>query len=179
MFETLRQTLRDAMNRASSPAEGRAVLSMMRQALVEAKVGVAEIRAALEGTRAQLAREQRELETVRRRGRLAAEIQDEETVRIAAQFERRHLERVTVLERKIAAQEAELALSERELGEMTTQFRAMAAGVDPSLATEPPPPNGDPAPERDPDALRRDVERAAHEAKAQRQLEELKRRMGR
>jgi hypothetical protein len=178
MFETLRQTLRDAMSRASSPAEGRAVLSMMRQALVEAKVGVAEIRAALEGARAQLEREQRELETVRRRGRLAAAIQDEETVRIAAQFEHRHLERVTVLEQKIAAQEAELALGERELGEMTTQFRAMAAGADPALSTEPSP-GGDPAPARDPDALRREVERAAHEANAQRQLEELKRRMGR
>jgi hypothetical protein len=177
MFERLRQSLRDAMNRASSVEEGRAVLAMMREALVEAKVGVSQVRSALEATHAQLARERTELETVQRRGRLAAQINDAETVSIAAQFERRHAERVAVLERKLAAQEAELALAEREVEEMATQFRAMAAGAE-AAATEPvtPPTGTSPG---DDDALRREVERAARDAEAERRLAELKRRMGR
>jgi hypothetical protein len=177
VFEKLRQTVRDAMNRASSPAEGRAVLALMRDAIVEAKVGVSQIRTALDATRGQLEQERSALETVRRRGRLAAGIDDQETVRVAGQFEQRHSERVAVLERKLAAQEAELALAEREVAEMTAQLRAMAAGVDPSMAAGAP--SSAPEPEPDPDALRREVERAAREAQAQRQLEELKRRMGR
>jgi hypothetical protein len=185
VFEKLRQSVRDAMSRASSPAEGRAVLAMMRDAIVEAKVGVSQIRAALSATRAQLDHERRELETVQRRGQLAVEIHDVETVRIAAQFERRHTERIAVLERKLASQEAELALAEREVEEMTTQLRAMAAGVNPSVAAEATMP-ADAEAELDADALRREVdalrresERAARNAEAERQLEELKRRMGR
>lgn len=179
MFEKLKQSLRDALSRASSPAEGRAALAMMREALVEARVGVSQLRSALEKTRAQLARERTELETVRRRGRLAAEIHDEETVRIAARFEERHAERVAVLERKLAAQEAELALAEGEVEEMTATLRAMAAGIDPS--GRPAAPFAAVADPVDPDydALAREVERAAHEAQAERQLDELKRRMGR
>ncbi|HEX6534892.1 MAG TPA: hypothetical protein VF041_09845 [Gemmatimonadaceae bacterium] len=189
MFEKLRQSLRDAMSRASSPAEGRAVLAMMREAIVEAKVGVSQIRDARELTRAQLERERTELDTVRRRGQLAATIHDEETVRVAARYEQRHAERVAVLERKLVSQGDELALAEREVEEMTAQLRAMASGgVPPGGAM----PAGAPAEGADAgagaegdaerpsdDALRREVERAARESLASRQLEELKRRMGR
>jgi len=182
MFERLRQSVRDAMSRASSPAEGRAALAMMREALVEAKVGVAHVRDAVAATRAQLAHERAELETVRRRGRLAADIHDGETVKVAARFEQRHGDRIGVLERKLAAQEAELALAERELDEMGEQFRAMAAGGGSPATTSaaaPTPADGDPSLESDIDALRRQSERTAREADAARQLEELKRRMGR
>jgi uncharacterized membrane protein len=93
---------------------------------------------------------------------------------VAGQFEQRHLARVEVLERKLAAQESELALAEREVEEMTAQLRSMAAGVGPTAA---------PAPELDAepdlDALERAAQRAARESAAERQLEELKRRMGR
>jgi hypothetical protein len=175
MFEKLRESLRDAMNRASSPSEGRAVLAMMRDAIVEAKVGVSQIRSALDATRAQLEHERRELDTVRRRGRLAADIGDQETVRVAAQFEQRHLARVEVLERKLAAQESELALAEREVDEMTAQLRAMASGAGPAASTTPPELDAEP----DLEALERAAARAARESAAERQLDELKRRMGR
>jgi hypothetical protein len=175
MFEKLRESIRDAMSRASSPAEGRAVLAMMRDAIVEAKVGVSQIRAALDATRAQLEHERHELETVRRRGRLAADIADQETVRVAAQFEQRHLARIDVLERKLAAQESELALAEREVKEMSSQFRAMASGAAPTAAAMPPELDAEP----DLEALERAAARAARESAAERQLEELKRRMGR
>lgn len=165
------------MSRASTPAEGRAVLAMMRDALVEAKMGLQETRAALEATRAQLELERRELETVRRRGRLAADIRDAETVAVAAQFERRHAERAQVLAQKLAAQESELELVEREVEEMTAQYKTMAMGADAAGPAASGAPTSAPGP--DPDAaLRRAVDRAAREADAERQLAELKRRMG-
>jgi len=177
MFEKLRDSLRDAMNRASSPAEGRAVLAMMRDAVVEAKVGVQQIQAALSKTQTQLERERQDLETVRRRGRLAAGVNDAETVRVAGQFEHKHQERIAVLEQKADSQRAELALAEQEVGEMTAQLHAMRAGVSPGSAAEPiEDPTAPAGP--NPDTLRRDVDRAAREGQAERQLEELKRRMG-
>ena len=172
MFEHLRQSLRDAMSRASSPAETRAVLSMMRDALVEAKVAVASLRAQIEETRARLVRERNELVTVQRRGRMAAEIRDEETVRVAAQYEKKHVERIAVLDRKLQAQEAELMLAEQEMTEMRAQMKSAGiAAPDLSAASSSMPPV-EPA-----DELRRTVDRAAREAEAERKLAELKRRM--
>ena len=176
MFERLRQSLRDAVNLASSPEGRNAALGLMREALVEAKVGVSQLRTALERTREQLAREREELETVRRRRRLAAQINDVETVNVAERFERRHAERVAVLERKLAAQEAELQLAEREVAEMVGQFKAMAAGAPPGGA--PTRVSPDDEPDGAADALRRDIDRAARDAEAERKLAELKRRMG-
>jgi hypothetical protein len=176
MFERLRQSLRDAMSRASSPEEGRAVLAMMRDALVQARMGVHEVRDALRQSRAQLAHEQKELATVRRRRELAAGINDTETVEVADRFEKRHVERIGVLERKIEAQESELALAERELEEMNAQYRTMQATG--GVTVNPPPSAGEEL-GAESDTLRREMDRAAREAEAERQLSELKRKMGR
>ncbi|MGQ0713468.1 MAG: hypothetical protein ACT4PJ_07025 [Gemmatimonadaceae bacterium] len=176
MFDRLKETLRDALSRASSP-QGRAALAQMRDALVQAKVGLADLREGVERTRSRLVGERNELETVRRRGKLAAGIDDRETVRIAEQYDRKHVDRVVVLEKKLAAQEEELALAEHEIAEMTAQLRAAHVGVPPDVPSAPVP---DPLEEAkgEPDALRRDIERAARDAHAQQQLNELKRRMG-
>jgi hypothetical protein len=182
MFETLRQSLRDAMSRASSPADERAVVAMMREALVEAKVGLETVRTAVASTKAALAAERSELETVRRRGRLAAQIHDDETVRVAEQFERKSVERVAVLERKLQAQEAEWALVDREVTEMTAQYKSAAAGIWPAGMAPRSAAAGDAERGRNDsdaaDALRREIDREARDAAADRLLAELKRRMG-
>jgi hypothetical protein len=182
MFEKLRQSLRDAMNRASSPAERRAVLATMRDALVEAKVGLDAVRAAVESTRARLAAERTELETVRRRGRLAAQVPDLETVRVAERFERKSVERIAVLERKLQAQEAEWALAEREVAEMTEQYRGATIGTWPPAGSTSAATPADGVRGRDAesaaDALRREIDDRAREASADQLLAELKRRMG-
>ncbi|HXY29184.1 MAG TPA: hypothetical protein VEI06_00620 [Gemmatimonadaceae bacterium] len=177
MFDKLRDSLRDAMSAASGPAR----LALMREALVEAKVGLSKIRSAHQETSQQLARERSELEKVQRRGVLAANIGDAETVRVAGQFTQKHQERISVLERKLAALAAELSLAEREVEEMSRQLHAMAAGGGGGGG------GGIPAPERpaaapeasdaDFDALRRAAEQAAKQNAAERQLEELKRKM--
>jgi len=166
------------------------VVAMMRDAVVEAKVAVSHVRSALAESRSRLERERAELATVQRRKGLAVEIQDQETVRVAERFERKHAERIAVLERKVAAQEEELALGEREVAEMGAQLRAMAAGVDPvsaagaasglNAASEAPAsPSAEDPLTADLDALRRRAERAERDADADRRLEELKRRMRR
>jgi hypothetical protein len=150
----------------------------MREALVEAKVGLAQSRQARDATRAQLERERTELATVRRRGQLATAINDAETVRLAAEFEHKHSERIVVLERKLAALEEEVVLVERETAEMSAQLRRLAGGGDP--AAPPPGPEPDPLAEdlSDFDALRRSADRSARDADAERRLADLKRRMG-
>lgn len=183
MFEQLRHRINDLLDRATSPADRRTMMGMMRDAIVEAKVSVREMREQLEETRRRLATERDELETVRRRGKLAAQIEDAQTMKIAADYERRHEERVTVLERKLAAQEAELGLAEREVEDMTRELKARAAGLGgAAAAAEVGVGEGSPFPPDDPlepDAeLRGEIDRAARDARAADMLAELKRRMG-
>ena len=156
----------------------RARARLMREALVDAKVGLAQSRQARDATSAQLDRERTELATVRRRGQLATAINDAETVRLAAEFERKHSERIVVLERKLAALEEEVVLVERETAEMSAQLKRLAGGGDP--AAPPPSPEPDPLAEdlSEFDALRRSADRSARDADAERRLAELKRRMG-
>jgi hypothetical protein len=121
---------------------------------------------------------------VRRRKQLAEGIADTETAGIAAKYEEMHVERVDVLRRKVEAQEAELALAEREVGQMTTELNAVVSGADPRAASRPTLDAADDPTQtashlRDEiDALGRARARAEAEADADRRLEELKRKMG-
>ncbi|HMC54059.1 MAG TPA: hypothetical protein VKH19_02715, partial [Gemmatimonadaceae bacterium] len=90
MFEHLRQSLEDLLARATRPEDRRLVLARMKGTLVQAQLGVDDLRSALEQTRRKLEAERRELETVRRRKELAGSIQDQETVGVAERFERQH-----------------------------------------------------------------------------------------
>ena len=90
----------------------------MREAVIEAGAAVLEMRVGLARTERELAAERQRLADAERRGRLAAEIQDGETVDVAQRFAAKHRERVVVLERKLLAQRDELALAERERAEM-------------------------------------------------------------
>lgn len=141
----------------------------MREAVVDAKVAVAEVQEAVARTEREVGLERQRLADAERRGRLAAEIQDQETVAVAARFATKHRERVAVLERKLVAQREELALALRELDEMQTQLKS-ADRDRPAMA---------PREELDlqDDLLKADMDRAAREAAAARQLDELKKKM--
>src|SRR3954471_1688170 len=129
MFESFRQSLRDLMDRSTTPEERRAGLARMKQTLVQARMGLDDLRGGIEQTRKRLAVEQSELQTVQRRKGLAAGINDLETVALAEKYEALHAERAEVLSRKLAAQESELALVEREVGEMTAALKSAVAGA--------------------------------------------------
>lgn len=188
MFENFRQALNALLSRGTPPEERRALLGHMRETLVRAKAGVEDLRENVEQARARLAAERRELDTVRRRKRMAADVNDTQTVSVAGRFEIHHAERVLVLEQKVAIQERELALAEGEVLEMTQAFKAAAAGAGPPGAG-----GGasiDEAAVRevdetlagpqaaDFDSLGRSQAREERNAEAERRLAELKRRMG-
>jgi hypothetical protein len=189
MFDSFRQTLRDLMDRATPPEERRAGLARMKQTLVTARMGLDDLRAGVATTRTRLLAEQRELETTRRRKGLAANISDAETVALAEKYETHHAERVAVYERKLEAQEAELAIAERDVAAMAGELKAAMLGTAP-------PPSTAGADERaaaaaadevvgdssrvaeELDAMGRARARSERDADAERRLAELKRRMG-
>lgn len=184
VFDSFRSSFDDLLARATKPEERRSIAARMKATLVQARMGLDDMRDGLKTAQQRLALESKELETVRRRKQLAEGISDTETVEIAAKYEEMHAERVEVLRRKVEAQEAELALAEREVGQMTAELKAVMSGAEPRVAV---PPTLDPAddPTASPAALRDEIDalgraraRAEAEANADRRLEELKRKMG-
>ena len=133
MFERLRDALKAALDAATPPGNLRDLARQMREAVVDAKVAVEEIRGAVTRTDLELAAERQRLADAERRGRLAAEIQDQETVQVAERFAAKHRERAGVLERKLSAQREELALAERELTEMHGQLKTADLGASPPV----------------------------------------------
>jgi hypothetical protein len=166
----LRDAFRAAVDAASTP-DLRSLARQMREAVVDAKVAVAEIQEAVGRTEHELTLERQRLSDAERRGRLAGEIQDAETVEVAGRFAAKHRERLGVLERKLANQREELALAQRELDDMQAQLKT----ADRRSAQE----VGDPVASMDlqDELLKSDMDRAAREAAAARQLEELKKKM--
>lgn len=166
MFEPLRDGLRGVSARLD-PDERRRITHTMREALVHARLGVEALGNAVTETAARLAAERTELETVRRRQGLAAQINDEETVAIAERFALLHEERVAMLESKQMVQQQEHVMAEREYASMAAELRDLMAGVTPGQA--PDAPGAEERPRRT---------RAEKEADADDRLAALKRRMG-
>ncbi len=137
MFEPLRDALRGLSTRLD-PDERRTMTQAMRDALVHAKLGLNDLRALLATTNTRLAAERAELETVRRRQGLAAQINDEETVAIAERFASQHQERVVMLETKQMVQQQELSLAERDYEEMSVEWRLIKSGVAPGVRSKEP-----------------------------------------
>jgi hypothetical protein len=181
MFERLRAAIEAALDAATSPADKRDIVSGMRDAVIEAHAAVAGMRDGLERTEKELAAERRSLDDAERRGRLAKEIDDQETVEVAERFVAKHRERVEVLEQKLEAQKAEIVLTERELAEMKAQMKKVAGSSSVDGAWREIEAAGGSRPETDvhDDLLKQKFDRAAREAQADAQLEALKKRMGR
>lgn len=123
MFDGLKARL-DSLLRDRGGADQRAHAASLREALVEARLGITEMRRAFASAEAELQSERKQLADAERRGRLAAAVLDTETVAVAERFAARHRERIQVLERKVVVQRDELALAEREVQEMTVQWRS-------------------------------------------------------
>ena len=186
MFENFREALNALWSRGATPEDRRALLAHMGETLARAKAGVEELRGGVEQARRRLADERRELDTVRRRKKMAAEVNDAQTVSVAERFEIHHAERVHVLEEKVAVQERELALAEEEVREMMKAFKEAASGATPPSGA----PTIDEAAAREVDealagpsaseldGLGRARAREQRESEAERRLAELKRRMG-
>lgn len=130
MFEGLKARLEQLLADHTPPGDPRDRVAAMHAALVDLKVAVATLRDALAQTERAVQVEQKQLEDAERRGRLAAQIPDPETVQVAEQFAVRHRERVGVLERKLAAQREELALAEKDLQQLGGELRQARQGTE-------------------------------------------------
>jgi phage shock protein A len=178
VFERLRDALRAALDAATPPGDLRDLARQMREAVVEAKVAVVETREAVARTERELGQERQRLADAERRGRLASEIQDGETVAVAERFAAKHRERAGVLDKKLAALRDELALYEREVADMQAQL-ARAEQDRPLTEAERSAERAwrDLQATPDDDLLKSRLDRAGREAAAERQLRELKKKM--
>ena len=174
-LDDLRARLDEMLGRLERAGDARSAAAGLFEAMVETKTAIAGINEALGATTRELAVEQQHLADAERRGKLAVEINDSETAELAEIWTTKHRERVALLERKLAVQRDELAYAERQLEEMSNQYRQARAGVTPGgtgdTATLP----DDPALDRE--GMRLDQE--ARAARVQQQLADLKRKLGR
>ena len=187
VFEQLRQSLNDLLDRATKPEDRREIVARMKTTMVQARMGLDDVRDAMIRTQRLLEQQRKELLTVKRRKELAAAVPDAETVAVAERFEKQLAEKVAVLEQKFAVQTQEVALAEREVDEMKAEIRRAMAGGPASTASMPldDPLESDPAMDssgtkvkEEIDSLARQRARVDRDDEATRRLEELKKRMG-
>lgn len=180
MLEGLKARL-DQLLRDGARSDPRAYVAGLREAVLEARLGVAAMRDALTVTERELALERQHLADAERRGRLAAAIPDAETVLIAERFAIRHRERVGVLERKLVVQRDELALAEREMTEMTAEAQRAASGqpADSIAAAWRDLQSAGTSPPDEQQRMQADVDRQRRERAIEEQLAYLKKKMGR
>ena len=180
MFERLRAAINAAIDAATPPPDARELVSAMREAVIEARAAIEGLRDGVEQTERRLAAERKQLEDAERRGRMAAGIDDEETVEVAQRFSAKHQEHVAMLEGKLQAQRAELSLAERQLEGMKAQLRKVAGSRHVEAAWREIETAGGTRPETDfkNELLRSQIDSAAREAEAEARLEALKKKMG-
>jgi hypothetical protein len=185
MFESLKSALQDLLGGRVAPADRRAVIADMKRALVSAKLGVDDLREGVELTSRRLTAEREALATMQRRKTLAEGINDAETMALAAKHELQHSERIAVLEQKLAAQDAEFQLAEREVTEMMAGLKSANAGVglgaaqgSAGVSDEELGLRNDSKLNSELDSLVRQQARNAADASADERLAELKRKMG-
>jgi hypothetical protein len=187
LFDRLRTQLENAISRGTVPPTPREEAAALEQAVVEMKLGLADLRRALTRTEQELAQQRAQLADAERRGELAAGIQDAETVRVATEFAATHRERVGVLERKLAVQQDEVAMAEKDSAALLERLKQARRGLDAGGRS----PTTDAAwrsleaaggvrPETDLESelLTTQADRAAREQAADAQLAHLKKKLG-
>jgi hypothetical protein len=143
-----------------------------RDALLDLKLGLKDLKDAILVTTRELESVRAELSTVERRGKLALDIGDQETVQIANLYADKHRVRVGVLERKLGVQQEELVLAEREYEELSVRYRSAKQGIPSEPGSEASKPDDDPL-------LKARIDRQAAEKAVEAQLELLKKKLGR
>lgn len=130
MFSKLRAAFREAvenfkteLNRDQIPETVDGLLAGMYREATNAKAYVGKLEKDLAAARARARRESEQAEVCRRRQRQAERIGDEETVRVAEEFARKHEARAQVLEGKAEAILRELTVCRSDVDEMLEQIK--------------------------------------------------------
>ena len=129
MFDDLRAAFREALDNFNkelsrdqvSETADRLLIGMKNE-IADEKAQVAGLADQLDKTRVQIERLESDAATARRRGEMAREIEDEETVALAAEFATKAESHRQVLERKAAALQEELTFRQRTVDEMYARF---------------------------------------------------------
>ena len=130
MFSKLRAAFREAvenfkteLNRDQIPEKVDGLLAGMYREATDAKAYVSKLEKDLAAARARAQRESEQADVCRRRQQQAERIGDEETVRVAEEFARKHEERAQVLEGKAEAILRELTVCRSDVDEMLEQIK--------------------------------------------------------
>lgn len=130
MFDDLRQAFREAVNnfkeeigRDDVPEAVDRLLKGMISEVTDAKARLSGLESQIDVGGKRLEQENAELATCRRREKMANDIGDSETARVAADFAAKHEERIAVLTRKIEAIQSEASLLRREIDDMMVQLK--------------------------------------------------------
>ena len=132
-FDELRSRLDTLLAGQGRSTDRRAYLSGLHAALLEFKMALGQSRDGLGPAERALGQEHQQLVDAERRGRLAAEIGDAETARIAEEFATRHRERIGLLERKVAVIRDEIGYLEREYEVLAGRYQSARQGSGPPL----------------------------------------------
>lgn len=142
MFDNLRNAFREAvenfnkeLSRDQVPEAVDKLLVGMRAEVVDAQAAIRELEMLITRAGAEAEREKAEAATARRRGKLAADIGDDETAGVAIQYAEKREERQRVLEQKAAAMRAELAIRVKEVDEMLAKVKEAQGKRDSLSAT--------------------------------------------
>jgi hypothetical protein len=119
----------DRIFAARSRGASREQASLLREALVEFKVSIGQIREALAKSERELEAARREVVDYERRGKLAAGINDAETASLAEIYTAKAKAKVDLLERKVIVQRDELLMAEKEYESTKARFQSAAHGI--------------------------------------------------
>jgi hypothetical protein len=155
----------------ATAGDSRGFADGLYQAMLDTKVAISQVSEALGRTTRELDGERVRLVDAERRGTLANGIGDQETVDLAQIWIAKHQARVELLERKLAVQQDELAMAERQLEEFNQEYRKARAGIRPGAT---------PPPSDDPEGAQADIalDRHARETLVRDQLAALKKKLG-
>jgi hypothetical protein len=142
MFDNLRQAFREAVDnfkeelgRDDIPEAVSRLLREMKREAADTKAEIRRLDEAVSGAMKEAKREEGEAKTCRRREKLANDISDEETARVAREYAEKHEHRQSVLEHKALALKEELDMREAEFLEMIEAIKDAEKNRDTLTAT--------------------------------------------
>ena len=142
MFDNLRQAFREAVDnfkdelgRDEIPEAVSRLLREMKREAADTKAEIRRLEEAIQGAIEEAQKEKDDGKTCRRREKMALEISDAETARLAREYAEKHEHRRSVLERKALALKEELDMREEEFGEMIEAIKEADENRDTLTAT--------------------------------------------
>ena len=134
MFENLRDAFKEAVanfkeeiRREDVPETVDALLRGMKSEVADKKAYISRLEAEIEQTLQKAKQQKSHAETALRRQKMATDIGDAETARVAGEYAEKHAHALTILEHKAKALTDELKLRRTEAAEMMTQLKSAIA----------------------------------------------------